>query len=370
VNLKGIENARQLLAPVQERVSAPTPRPAFLYDLPRLLWLRKVEQQLQRQSEPALHVLRPLSPGTPHPPAPSPSRGEGEQRTSPLPRTGRGAEKEASTSAFGGGEGAFNSIAVLSGSFNPLTRGHEALITTARREGTDAVLIVQPVRAIDKEGVARAALVDRALVLLQWAARHEGVGLALVNRGLYLEQAALLAAPYPSSALTFLVGYDKVEQIFDARYYADRDAALEALFRLATLRVAPRQGRGHDALDALLQRQENRRFAAHVTPLLLEADVDALSSTSVREAARAGDPWETLVPVETAVFLRETLPYSAPVHLPDGEEIDAYGLRLALIEAAATGRLSTGADFAALCRDARAATPEGQRLRAWLAQDR
>ena len=304
----------------------PTPKPAFLYDLPRLLWLRAVEQQLQRQSEPALHVLHPLT---------------------QAPAT----------------------IAVLSGSFNPFTCGHEALVTTAQREGVGAVLLVLPVRAIDKEGVARAALVDRALVLLQWAARHGGAGVALVNRGLYLEQAALLAAQYPSSAITFLVGYDKVEQIFDPRYYTDRDAALEALFGLATLRVAPRQGRGKDALGALLQREENRRFAAHVTPLMLEADVGALSSTTVREAARAGQPWQALVPVETAVFLRAALPYSAPVYLPDGEEIDVYGLRLALIDAAAAGRLDPGADFAALCHQARASTLEGKRLRAWLAGD-
>jgi hypothetical protein len=105
-----------------------------------------------------------------------------------------------------------------------------------------------------------------------------------------------------------------------------------------------------------------------VTPLVLEADVDALSSTTVREAARAGQPWQALVPTETAVFLREALPYSAPVSLPDGEDVDAYGLRLALIDAAAAGRLGPGADFAALCHQARAATPEGKRLRAWLAK--
>jgi nicotinamide-nucleotide adenylyltransferase len=302
-----------------------TPRPTFLYDLPRLLWLRAVEQHLQRQSEPALHVLRPLT---------------------QAPAT----------------------IAVLPGSFNPLTRGHEALLAAAWREGVDAVLLLLPVRAVDKEDVTRAALVDRALVLLQWAARHERVGVALVNRGLYREQAALLAERYPTSALTFLVGYDKVEQIFDPRYYVDRNAALEALFALATLRVAPRQGRGTDALDALLRREENRRFAARVRPLALEADVDALSSTVVREAARAGDPWEALVPVETAQLVREALPYSAPIRLPAGEEIDAYGLRLAVVDAAAAGRLEPGADFAALCQQARAATPEGKRLRAWLAQ--
>src|SRR5207248_1364859 len=127
----------------------------FLYDLPRLLQLGDVEQQLQRRPEPALHVLRPLPRGsdTPHLPIPSPLEGGG----------------------------AVTTIAVLPGSFNPLTRGHEALVAPAWREDVDAVLLVLPGRAIDKEGVARAALVDRALVLLQWAARHGGAGVALVN---------------------------------------------------------------------------------------------------------------------------------------------------------------------------------------------
>src|SRR5438105_15109816 len=107
-----------------------TAAPTFLYDLPRLLWLREVEQQLQRRSEPALHVL---GPGTTHPPPPSPSRGEGEvgcaarptqweggmRPASPLPRTGREGEQPVSplprTGRGVGGEGALSSIAVLSG---------------------------------------------------------------------------------------------------------------------------------------------------------------------------------------------------------------------------------------------------------------
>src|SRR5438128_2405342 len=122
--------------------SVSSPDMDFVYDLPQLLWLRDAVARLSGQTTPAFHLHAPM---------------------------GR----------------APGSIAVLSGSFNPLTRGHEALVAAAWREGVDAALLLLPVRAIDKEGVTRAALVDRALVLLQWAARHERVGVALVNRGLY-----------------------------------------------------------------------------------------------------------------------------------------------------------------------------------------
>src|SRR5579884_906226 len=113
----------------------------FVYDLPRLLWLREAEQLLAEQSGPALRVLAP--------PAPAPHR-----------------------------------LAVLAASFNPLTRGHVALAEAARRAGADGVLLLLPLRAVDKEGVTRAAPMDRALTLLEWAAKRESIGVALVNRGL------------------------------------------------------------------------------------------------------------------------------------------------------------------------------------------
>lgn len=297
----------------------------FPYDVPRLLDLRERIARLEAQPDPTLDLL--------HGPVGTPRR-----------------------------------IAVVAGSFNPLTHGHTALAAAVRAE-VDDVLLLLPLRAIDKEAVTRAAPEDRTLVLLQWAQRRSGIAVALVNRGLYVEQAALLAAQYPGSEIAFVVGHDKVVQIFDPRYYAERDEALRALFRLATLRVAPRAGRGSEALHALLQAPENRPFAAAVTPLAPDEDVEALSSTAVRAAVRAGEPWEEMVPEETAAFMREALPYSPPVPVTTGEVIDAYGLRLTVFDAVAAGRLAPDADVMALCRAGRAATPAGRELRAWLAQD-
>lgn len=307
----------------------------FVYNLPRLLALHEAERELAAWSGPA---LAPLTPLTPLPP--------------PTPRA----------------------IGVLSGSFNPLTRGHAALVEAAWREGIDGILLLLPLRAVDKEAVTRASAVDRALVLTEWARRHAGTGVALVNRGLYVEQAALLAERYPSSRIVFIVGHDKIVQIFDPRYYEEREAALRALFARATFRVAPRAGRGDAALQTLLAQDGNAPFAPGVAALALDADadadvdVDALSSTAVREKVGAGEPWELLVPHEAARFIREARPYAPPQYVPDGEELDPYGLRLSILAGAATGRLAiaTAADFAALYRAARAETAEGYRWRAFL----
>lgn len=303
------------------------PAADFVYDLPRLLWLRERERRLAFGEAPDLLPLA-MPPGQPR------------------------------------------AIGVLAGSFNPLTRGHAALVEAARRDGIDTVLLLLPLRAIDKESVTRAAAIDRAVVLLEWAARRQSVGVALVNRGLYVEQAALLRARFPTSAIVFVVGHDKIVQIFDPRFYADRDASLRALFDLASLRVAPRLGQGEATLRELLAEAENTPFAAGVAPLPLPVEVDTLSSTLVRAAIQNGEPWDALVPEETALFVRETRPYTPPIPRPDDDEIDPYGLRLALIEAAAAGRIqATPTEFAALCHTAEADSEESRRLRAWLGDE-
>lgn len=294
----------------------------FAYDLAQLLRLRALERALAGGKTARLELI-----GTPVPP----------------PRT----------------------VGVLSGSFNPLTRGHTALLDAALHQGVDAVLLLLPLRAVDKEAVTRASAADRALVLLAWAARNPRAGVALTNRGLYVDHAAMVGAHFPHSNLVFLVGHDKIVQIFDPRYYAVRDDALRLLFRHSTFRVAPRQGHGDAALQALLAQPENRAFADNVLPLAVDADVDTLSSTRVREAAATGAPWSTLAPRDTVEFVRDAQPYAPASRLPDGEEIDRYGLRTAVLDAIASGRLDATSDaaFAALCRMACADDEDGRRLR-------
>src|SRR5260370_4562805 len=141
---------------------------------------------------------------------------------------------------------------------------------------------------VDKEAVERPLLVDR-IVLLDTVLRHHlrHTGIMLFNRGLYVEQAEAVRACSTYSPkvteLYFLVGFDKIVQILDPRYYEDREAALHELFALAELLVAPRSATGTAELTRLPDRTENRQFASHIHTLPLNTAYRAISSTHIRE---------------------------------------------------------------------------------------
>ena len=154
----------------------------------------------------------------------------------------------------------------------------------------------------------------------------------LFNRGLYVEQAEAVYSAFPKvSDLYFLIGYDKIIQIFDPRYYKDRDQALHELFALADFLVAPRAEAGPEELRKLLNRPENRQYAEHVHILPLSRTYRNISSTSIRQALSTH---EQEVPPEVRRFIHQTHVYEPPVVLPDGTKIDQYGERMQAIESA------------------------------------
>ncbi len=231
------------------------------------------------------------------------------------------------------------SIVVFPGSFNPPTNAHLAMLRQAQRfeqlRGTGPVSVVYAAiskRTTDKERVERPLLLDRIALLETILQNHTpGVGIMLFNRGLYVEQAEGIRTAFPGvTKLYFLVGFDKIVQIFDAHYYTDRDAALRELFALAELLVAPRAGSGEEELRKLLDAPQNRQFARHVHLLPLDAQYRDISSTDIRQdfAAHRQD-----VPPEVQRFIRETHAYEQAQKLPDGSIRDIYGERIKAIEA-------------------------------------
>jgi nicotinic acid mononucleotide adenylyltransferase len=292
----------------------------FLYDLDRLLALRAVCHRLGEAERPAMQLL---------------------EKDRPL--AGR--------------------AGVLSGSFNPLTNATGELVSSALKAGMETVMLLVPCHSVDKEGVTRAALYDRLLLLTQWAAARPAVTVAVTNRGLYADQALQLRELLPDSEPTFVVGFDKIVQIFDPRYYSDRDAALDRLFDHARFLVAPRQHSGADALRSLLDQPHNRGYAHRVVLLPVSPAIDNVSSTQVRRAVQSRERWEHLVPPESAALIRETHAYDEPRLLDDGTIMDDYGLRLALIDAVANGTFSRPPDLRALLRAAAEPTSAGRRRR-------
>jgi len=212
-------------------------------------------------------------------------------------------------------------IGLLAGSYNPLTVAHVALAEAARRAGRlDLIAWALTAVTVDKEQVTRASLPQRIAQLDAYRGSaddrvHCSDALVLLNHGLYVDQArAMRTLMAPDAELDIIVGYDKIVQIFDPRYYDDREAALHALFGQARLLVAPRDGQGEADLRALLARPSNQPYAQHVTYCPLDAAYATDSSTEARQLAATLTPDE----IATSPALRGLLP-------PQGVALAATG---------------------------------------------
>ena len=203
-------------------------------------------------------------------------------------------------------------LVALPGSFNPPHAAHVALlragieaVATANPIGITAGAYVSSVRTVDKEHVSGIPLADR-LWLLCRLLETPAAAVVATNRGLYVEQAAALSdlCPYLEE-LVFVVGFDKIVQIFDARYYADRDAALGDLFGRARFLVAPRDEHTATEVAELLERPENRPFAA-VATLSIDPALAHLSSTLARTQALHRRLPANLVPPIVARYVEAT----------------------------------------------------------------
>ncbi|MHB8600656.1 MAG: nucleotidyl transferase family protein [Ktedonobacteraceae bacterium] len=235
-------------------------------------------------------------------------------------------------------------IIVFPGSFNPPTTAHLALLKQARQtalqqgEGshkskrTVQLFAAMSKLTVDKEHVERPLMLDRVVLLdhlLKRRLPHTGV--MLFNRGLYVEQAEAVHRCFPRvKRLYFLIGYDKIVQILDPHYYADRDASLRDLFALAALLVAPRTDFGPQALTELLQKAENVPFAQYIHPLPFSNAYRNVSSTHIRQHPGASTHD---VPHEVQRFMRKTRVYARPLRLADGREVDYYGERVKILQA-------------------------------------
>ena len=259
-------------------------------------------------------------------------------------------------------------LGVLCGSFNPLTLAHAELAQHACLAfRLDQLLYTVAKVTVEKEHVTGMGLEDRLLLLLLHVQQHQHLGVALVNRGLYFEQAQAFQSLFDKQVeLFFIVGMDKLVQILDARYYRDREAALDQLFALTSLVVANRGDMAQRAFDDLLHRPANQPYRDVIHFLPLPESVADLSSTAIRKTSSAA--LQAQVPSEVAMFLAEARPYAAPRqfrHTEHGHEIDAYAVRLALLERLAAVRdwAEQHVDFQQLLTQALAPDPRGRVLR-------
>jgi nicotinic acid mononucleotide adenylyltransferase len=197
------------------------------------------------------------------------------------------------------------SVALLSGSFDPVTIGHVALAEAALATSELAVFVYS-VRTLPKEGrsVAEEPLldeIDRLRALVGVCDRNPRFGVAVSSRGLLVEQVEAAAAAFEGAELSVILGSDKLLQLFDPHWYKDPDAAIPALLERATVRYGIRSG-DEDAVGALLERHEIRPLRDRLTALDAPAEIAAVSSSRVRELIRSGTDVSNLVP--SSAFLR------------------------------------------------------------------
>lgn len=168
--------------------------------------------------------------------------------------------------------------AAYPGSFDPPTVAHLAVAEAARRRfDLERVDLVLSEVALGKEAGHAVHLDDRVAVLRRAAAGRPWLGAAVSPHRLLVD----VAAGYD----VVVVGADKWAQVTDPRWYTSARARDEALARLPTVAVAPRDG-------------------FEVPRGLVVLDVDpahgAVSSTSVRAGAH---DWML---AEAAAFATET----------------------------------------------------------------
>jgi len=224
---------------------------------------------------------------------------------------------------------------VFPGSFNPPTIAHIALLKQAqqfaRQHEPMSLYAAFSKHTVDKEAVERPLLLDRIMLLdLVLRRRLPHTGIILFNRGLYVEEAEAIRRSFPRvKRILFLLGFDKIVQILDPRYYQDRDAALVELFHLAELLVAPRGNGGEKELSDLLHQAQNERFAHYIHPLPFNATYRNVSSTDVRKGIAGSD---RDVPQEVRRFMHETRAYAPPLQRRDGSVVDYYGQRMQYLQ--------------------------------------
>ncbi|MGI8915430.1 MAG: nicotinate-nicotinamide nucleotide adenylyltransferase [Chloroflexota bacterium] len=205
-------------------------------------------------------------------------------------------------------------VAVLAGSFNPPTRAHLGLAEAALATGRfDRLLFALALRTINKERNVGATLAERCAMVAALVKIEPRFAVVVTNRGLYLDQAEAIQQAVAPRDLAFIVGFDKIVQIVDPRYYVDRDAALGDLFARVRFLVAPRDGGGRADLDYLFGQAEHRAFRERVQYLPLPqlgGQEQRLSSTQVRELIARGEDVAWAMPQAVLPILTQIAGYS------------------------------------------------------------
>jgi len=151
------------------------------------------------------------------------------------------------------------------------------------------------------------------MLLLSLMAKELGwAPVGAVNKGLYFEQARAFRSLFGNKTrLFFVVGMDKVMQIFDPRYYQyqDRETALKGLFAEVQPIAANRGPLAEKELKEFLSKKENQVYEDRVYPLTLPEGLKDLTSTELRTRIAKGESVKNHLPDVVEKFVDATVAY-------------------------------------------------------------
>lgn len=224
-------------------------------------------------------------------------------------------------------------LGVFPSSFNPITKGHVAILQRAAEiKAFKEILLVLDTHAMDKE-IVGATLVDRLLMVHGLFEDYPHLSVGVSNRGLFVTKAELLKGMYPSETdITFIVGYDTMKRVFDPKYYEDREGALDQLFGSCTFMVANRENQGREALQQLIASGTNWRFKDKVHFFEIPNHLASISSSHVRQRVKEGKSFARFVPTQIGECIKEVKLYKTDREVgPQGQRITLYDLRIQVL---------------------------------------
>jgi len=195
-------------------------------------------------------------------------------------------------------------VALVPGSFDPITVAHAAL-ADAVGPWADIVVMVYSVRTVPKESGAEPPLLseDERLRALQMFSRSRpNTVLGVCSHGLLVEQVRAARDRFPEAELRMVIGSDKVIQLLDPSWYADRDVSLDGLFRESRVVFGARGGE-LQAVQALLAARPNLPWRDRFERVDLPPGVAPVSSREVRSKRRRGEDVRHLVPASVLALI-------------------------------------------------------------------
>jgi nicotinate-nucleotide adenylyltransferase len=187
-------------------------------------------------------------------------------------------------------------IGVFGGSFNPVHNGHIALAreVVARRLADKVLMVVSPLNPLKENPQA---LIDDAkrLEMLRLACapypelEASGIELSMPRPSYSIATLNRLSQKHPADRFRLIIGADNWACFTRWRSY-------EAILRDYAPIVYPRDGYPLPTPDS------------DATPM--DAELYPISSTQVRAAIAAGEPIDTLIPLQVANYINEHSLYS------------------------------------------------------------